>query len=180
MLQRIWCIKCPGACSTSEAPVALKHQSRGRRALILMTQTQHPCCSCSLTPLYTQRRAHIYKYICIYCLLDKSVSFPPSHLLPLLSFTHFFPPVSSPLPSLLSSSPVPLTTTAVMIHVMNHRQIFEGFSPHLFPSSPFFFTQSPATYLSLILLFFPFSVSVCGTQDLSLLNIREPNYESEC
>lgn len=105
--------------------MALKHPLRGR-ALIVMVQTQHPHHSC--TPLYARTR--------IYCLLDKNVSFPPSHLFaPSLFHTLFFP--LPPLSSLLTSSPVPLITTSVMIHVVNHRQIFEGFSPHrsLFPSS---------------------------------------------
>lgn len=41
-----------------------KHQSR-RRALILMTPTQHPCCSCSLTPFYAHTlvyMAYIYTH----------------------------------------------------------------------------------------------------------------------
>lgn len=119
-----------------------KHQSR-RRALILMTPTQHPCCSCSLTPFY----AHTLVYMA-YIHTHTKVSFA-------LFFTSL-PPLSS----LLLPSPVPPTT--VMIHVMNHSRIFEGFSPHASLLSPLLllsisFTQSLSRHSVSVLLFFLFS-----------------------
>lgn len=104
------------------------------------------------------------------------IKMPHSHsviFFPLLFFSHsFFFPSLPP----LSSSLVPLTTTTLMIHVMNHRQIFEGFSPHislsLFPllslSLRLYFTRSPSPSVTLVLrlaflsLFQSFSLRQAG------------------
>lgn len=125
----------------------LQHQSRGR-ALILMTQTQHPCCSCSLTPFYTHTHCYIYVYTAFWIPHSHSLIYPPSSISHTLSHTFF--PSLPPLPSLLSSSPV--TTPSVMIHIMNHRHIFEGFSPRLPLSLSLSSPLYPSHFLSLFLL----------------------------
>lgn len=137
-----------------------------------MTQTQHPCRSCSLTACHS---THTHLYIYVYCLPDISASFPLCHLHPpLFFFTPFLPPSSRSFllsPSLASSSPVPLTTSTVMIHVLNHRY-FEGFSPHISLSlSPFLpplsFSVPPSVPFStslsaqLVLLSFCESFAAC-------------------
>lgn len=157
----------------SEAPRSTEHQSRGR-ALILMSQTQHPCCSCSLTPFYTHTDTHTYTYTAFRINVPHSLSLICS---PLLSFTHFFFPSLPPLSSLLSCSPVSLTTTTVMIHVMNHRQIFLKVSAHIYRSLPPFFSFCLSVLLPLYTLCLaflsPLKVPVCSRQDLSLPHISE-------
>lgn len=143
-----------------------------------MPHMQHPCYSCCLTPLHTHSNMclSIYLSVClsvclfIFLSIDLSiyrysfqVKVPHCHALicltPLPFFTHFF----LRLFLLSSSSPVFLTTTTMMIHLMNHKQIFEGFSPHIFLSPPFPFYPSLfslALFLPLhcsFLLFFLFS-----------------------
>lgn len=105
----------------------------------------------------THTHTHIY---IIYCLPNKSVSFTLCHLLPLLFFTPFFFLVSfPPLSSLLSSSPVPLTTTAVVIHIMNHRYLKVSAHISLSLSLPLSLSLSISFSLALLLpLYCSFSV----------------------
>lgn len=69
-------------------------------------------------------------------LLDKSASFPPSHMPPSRPFHTLFFSLPPLFPCLILCS----LSYDYMIHLMNHRQIFEGFSPHTSLSlySPFF------------------------------------------
>lgn len=138
----------------SEAPGSTQHQSR-RRALILMTQTQHPCCSWSLTPFYR------HTYISIYCLIPTLLLAPP------LSFTHsllhFFHVSSSPLsPSLILSSD---DYDGGDSHYESQADIWRfqptslSLSSPFYPSTPLFFTHSLSLCTAHSLLRFSFHLS---------------------
>lgn len=110
----------------------------------------------SRLPLHT-----LHTHMHIHCLPDEQYLIRTLSFAPPSSFLHT--PAFPSSPSLLSPFSAPLTTAAAVIHLMKHREIFEGFSPHisLFPLLLFLPVDFASSPPSVFFCFF-FKVSVAA------------------